>query len=98
MLDEPGMRDTAGEVGARNIPQWTPSHGRAKAGRPVRTYIQLRCADTGCKTEHLPEAMDDGEGWRKRVRDTCYDDDDDDDDDLSIRILSSFSVNEMLLP
>ena len=24
--------------------QWTSSHGRAKAGRPARTYIQLLCA------------------------------------------------------
>ena len=30
-----------------NILQWTPSHGRAKAGRPARTYIQQLCANTG---------------------------------------------------
>ena len=42
---------------------WTPSHGRAKAGRPARTYIQQLCADTGCSLEHLPGAMDDREGW-----------------------------------
>ena len=40
---------------------WTPSHGRAKAGWPDRTYIQQLCADTGCSPEELPEAMDDGE-------------------------------------
>ena len=39
---------------------WTPSHGRAKAGQPARTYIQQFCSDTGY--EDLPEAMDDGEG------------------------------------
>ena len=38
---------------------WTPSHGRAKAGWPARTYIQQVCADTGCIPEDLPEAMDD---------------------------------------
>ena len=27
---------------------WTPSHGRAKAGRPARTYIQQLGADTRC--------------------------------------------------
>ena len=27
---------------------WTPSHGRAKAGRPARTYMQHLCADTEC--------------------------------------------------
>ena len=48
---------------------WTPSHGRAKAGRPARTYIQQLCANTGCSPEDLPEAMDDREGRRERVRD-----------------------------
>ena len=47
---------------------WTPSHGRAKAGRPARIYIQQLCADTGCSPEDLPEAMDDRERWRERVR------------------------------
>ena len=51
-----------------DVLQWTPSHGRAKAGRPARTYIQQLCADTGCSPEDLPEAMDDREGWRERVR------------------------------
>ena len=50
---------------------WTPSHGRAKAGRPARTYIQQLCEDTGCSPEDLPEAMNDREGWRERVRDIC---------------------------
>ena len=30
-----------------NLLLWTPSHSRAKAGRPARTYIQLLCEDTG---------------------------------------------------
>ena len=51
-----------------DVLQWTPSHGRAKVGRPARTNIQQLCADTGCRPEDLPEAMDDREGWRKRVR------------------------------
>ena len=34
---------------------WTPSHGRAKAERPTRTYIQQLCEDTGCSPEDLPE-------------------------------------------
>ena len=33
---------------------WTPSQGRAKAGRPARTYIQQLCADMGCSPEDLP--------------------------------------------
>ena len=53
----------------RDVLQWTPSHGRAKAGRPARTYIQQLCADTGCSPEDPPEVMADSEGWRERVRD-----------------------------
>ena len=48
---------------------WTPSHGRAKAGWPARTYIQQLCEDSGCSPGDLPESMNDKEGWRKRVRD-----------------------------
>ena len=48
---------------------WTPTYGQAKAGRPARTYIQQLCEDTGCNLEDLPEAMNDWEKWRERVRD-----------------------------
>ena len=48
---------------------WTPAYSQAKAGRPARTYIQQLCEDTGCSPEDLPEAMNDREKWRKRVRD-----------------------------
>ena len=47
---------------------WTPSYGRAKAGRLARTYIQQLCEDTGCSPEDLPEAMNNREEWRERVR------------------------------
>ena len=52
---------------------WTPAYGQSKAGRPVRTYIQQLCEDTGRNPEDLPEAMNDRETWRERVRDirTC---------------------------
>ena len=53
---------------------WTPSRERAKAGRPARTYIQQLCTDTVCSPEDLPEAMDDREGWREKVRDIRGDD------------------------
>ena len=53
----------------RDVLLWTPSHGRAKARRQARTYIQQLCADTGCSPEDLPEATDDRKGWRERVRD-----------------------------
>ena len=52
----------------RDVLLWTPTHGRAKAGRPARTYIQQLCEDTGCP-EDLPRVMNDREKWRERVRD-----------------------------
>ena len=48
---------------------WTPTYGRAKAGRPARTYIQQLCEDTGCSPEDLLGVMNDKEKWRERVRD-----------------------------
>ena len=48
---------------------WTPSHSRAKVGRPARTYIQQLCDDTGCSTDDMPEAMNDREELRERGRD-----------------------------
>ena len=54
-----------------DVLQWTPTYGQAKAGRPARTYIQQLCEDTGCNPEDLPEAMNDREKWRERVRDIC---------------------------
>ena len=48
---------------------WTPTYGRAKAGRPARTYIQQLCEDTGCSPEDMPEAMNDRAKWLERVTD-----------------------------
>ena len=48
---------------------WIPSHGREKVGKIARTYIQQLCADTGCSSEDLLEAIDDIKGWRERARD-----------------------------
>ena len=48
---------------------WTPTHGRARAGRPARTYIQQLCEDTGCCPEDLPGVMNDREEWREKIRD-----------------------------
>ena len=48
---------------------WTPTYGRAKAGRPTRTYTQQLREDTGCSPEDLPEAINDRERWREKVRD-----------------------------
>ena len=53
----------------RDVLLWVPTHSRAKAGRPARTYIQQLCEDTGCCPEDLPRAMNDREEWQERVRD-----------------------------
>ena len=53
----------------RDVLLWIPTHGRAKAGWPARTYIQQLCEDIGCCPEDLPRAMNDREEWRERVRD-----------------------------
>ena len=53
----------------RDVLLWTPTHGRAKAGRPARTYIQQLREDTGCYPEDLPRAMSDRLKWRERFRD-----------------------------
>ena len=47
---------------------WTPTYGRAKAGRPAQTCIQQLCEDTGCSPEDLLEAMNDREKWWEKVR------------------------------
>ena len=52
-----------------DVLRWNPTYGQAKAGRPARTYIQQLCEDTGCNSEDLPEAMNDREKCRERVRD-----------------------------
>ena len=52
-----------------DVLKWTPSHGRAKAGRPAWTDIQQLCEDMGCRPEDLPQAMNKREKWWERVRD-----------------------------
>ena len=65
---------------------WTPTHGREKAGRPARTYIQQLCKDTGCSLEDLPEVMNDREKWERgsgiSVLPARHDDDDMYNEDL----------------
>ena len=52
-----------------DVLQWTPTYGRAKAGRPARIYIWQLCEDTRCSPEELPEVMNDRDKWRERVGD-----------------------------
>ena len=57
----------------RDVLLWTPPHmaEQKQGNQPARTYIQQLCEDTGCSHEDLPEAMNDREEWRERVRDIC---------------------------
>ena len=52
-----------------DVPLWTRTYCQSKVGRPAQTYIQQLCDDTECNPEDLPEAMNDRETWRERVRD-----------------------------
>ena len=47
---------------------WTPSHGRAKVGRPARTYVQQLCAETGYSLEDRLGTMNERLRWRESVR------------------------------
>ena len=38
---------------------WTPKHGKAKVGRPSKTYTQQLTEDADCQLEDLPRAMED---------------------------------------
>ena len=48
---------------------WTAAYGRAKAGRPAWTYTQQLCENRRWSPEDQPEAMNDEEKWRERIRD-----------------------------
>ena len=66
----------------RDVILWTPTYGWEKAGRPVRTYIQQLCENTGCSPKDLPQAMNDRRSGKRgsgiSVLAARHDDDDDD--------------------
>ena len=64
-LEEPDMQDTAGEAGtiSQVMFYYGPLHMAQQA------YIQQLCEDTGCSPEDLPEAMNNSEEKRKKIRD-----------------------------
>ena len=59
---------------------WIPTYGRAKAGRPARTYIQQLCEHTGCSPKDLPRRWTIEKSGERRsrifVRAAPHDDDD----------------------
>ena len=50
-----------------NLTLWTPKHGKAKVGRPSKTYTKQFTQDADCQLEDLPRAMEGREYWRGRV-------------------------------
>ena len=67
----------------RDVLLWIPTHGRAKAGRPARTYIQQLCEDTVVVLKTCLGRWTIGRSGERgsgiSVRPARYDDDDDDD-------------------
>ena len=81
---------------------WTPSHGRVKAGRPARTYIQQHCTDAGCCLENpLPSTW---ERWtimggvRGPGRSVLMTRQDDDDDVAILKMLDSCGIPHVGVP
>ena len=60
----------AGHELISDVLPWTPSLGRAGVWWPAITYLQQLSTDSGCCLEDLPEAIDDRDEWRERVRET----------------------------
>ena len=50
-----------------NLILWTTKRGKAKVGRPGKTYTKQLTEDADCQLEDLPRAMQDREYWRGRV-------------------------------
>ena len=64
-----GLTMQKSQLGVSDVLLWVPAYGQARAGWPARTYIQQLCEDTGFSPADLPEAMNDREKRRERVRD-----------------------------
>ena len=45
---------------------WTPTHEHNSLGRPIKTFIQQLCADTGYHPEDLQSVMIDWD-WRQSI-------------------------------
>ena len=54
---------------------WTPKYGRAKAGRPARTYIQQLFEDMGCRQRRWTIGSSSERRWRITVPVVRHDDD-----------------------
>ena len=75
----------------------THSHGQAKAGRPVQTYIQQFCADTRCSLEDLPDQWIIGRCGGRRSEISVLIARRDDDESIYLSIYLSACVNSLLM-
>ena len=56
----------------RDVLLWTLSHGRAKAGRPSRAYLQQLCVDTECNPETCRKQWTIGRGGERGQGYPCW--------------------------
>ena len=70
-LDEPDTQDTAGEARTNSSVMYSygPPHMAKQEQDDQLEHTYSSCKDTGCSPEDLPEAINDREKWRERVRD-----------------------------
>ena len=71
-LDEPDTQETTGEAGTNSsvLYSYGPPHmAKQKQDEQLEHTYSSYVRDTGCIPEDLPEAMNDREKWRERVRD-----------------------------
>ena len=47
---------------------WNPTHGKRSVVRPPKTLINQLCDDVHCNPEDLPNAMNDRDEWRVKVK------------------------------
>ena len=74
----------------RDVLLWIPTHGRAKAGRPARTYIQQLCEDTDVVLKSCLGGWTRGRSGEKgsgiSVLPARHDDDDEFSESISIEV------------
>ena len=67
------MRDTAGRSRDVLISHVTPVGPFTMDMQRQDDQLEHTYSSTGCSSEDVPEAVDDREGWRERIKDICAD-------------------------
>ena len=68
-LDEPDTQNTAGEVRTHSLVMYSYGPPHMTKQKQDDQHEQQLGKDKGCSPEDLPEAINDKEKWRERVRD-----------------------------